>query len=98
MDSVSRTSRTSRITLPATLEPVLPDFRKVQLKERKKRWMEAKGYFKRHWVRDLPRLSPGDNEAKAQGTVASPHHNPCSYLISEPQNTLAHRASYKEQL
>lgn len=37
------------------------------------------------------RLSPGDNEAKAQGTVTSPHRNPCSYLISEPQSTLAHR-------
>lgn len=59
---MGRRLRTALLTFTATLEPILPDLRKVQFREREKRWMDSKCY--------LSRLSPGDNvwitDAKAQ--------------------------------
>ena len=89
---MGRRLRTTVPTFPAMLEPALPDLRKVQHKEREKRWMDSKNYDQRHRVRDLPELSSGDHvwitDAKMPGTVTSAHHTPRSYLVEGPHGEL----------
>ncbi|KAF7645598.1 hypothetical protein LDENG_00201430 [Lucifuga dentata] len=51
---------TTLLSHPIMLQPALPDYKSVHLKEREKRGRDAQYYNKRHWMRDLPELSAGD--------------------------------------
>ncbi|XP_065098142.1 insulin-like growth factor-binding protein 6a [Paramisgurnus dabryanus] len=77
---------------PAMLEPAIPDLQSLQHKEREKRWMDSSNYDRRHRVRNLPDLSPGDQvwitDTRSTGTVMSKHETPRSYLVSGSQGTL----------
>ncbi|KAJ8332676.1 hypothetical protein SKAU_G00424650 [Synaphobranchus kaupii] len=45
---MGRRLRTTLPTFPAALEPDIPDLRKVQRRERERRWMDVSNYNQRH--------------------------------------------------
>ena len=81
-----------RASFPGGVGASLPDLRSVQRKEGEKKWMDANNYDRRHRVRNLSDLSPGDQvwitDTRSTGTVTSAHGTPRSYLVSGPQGTL----------
>ncbi|KAJ8332694.1 hypothetical protein SKAU_G00424830 [Synaphobranchus kaupii] len=89
---MGRRLRTTLPTFPAALEPDIPDLRKVQRRERERRWMDVSNYNQRHGVRNRSNLAPGDQvwitDTKTTGTVTSAHPTPRSYLVNGPQGTL----------
>ncbi|KAJ8332619.1 hypothetical protein SKAU_G00424080 [Synaphobranchus kaupii] len=76
----------------SALEPDIPDLRKVQRRERERRWMDVSNYNQRHGGRNRSNLAPGDQvwitHTKTTGTVTSAHPTPRSYLVNGPQGTL----------
>lgn len=89
---MGRRLRTTVPVLPAVLEPAIPDLQSLQCKEREKRWMDSRNYDRRHRVRNLSDMSPGDQvwitDTRSTGTVTSAHESPRSYLVSGPQGTV----------
>lgn len=89
---MGRRLRTTVPVHPAVLEPAVPDLQSLQRKEREKRWMDSSNYDRRHRVRNLSELSPGDQvwitDSRSTGTVTSAHETPRSYLVSGSQGTL----------
>lgn len=79
---MGRRLRTPVPQLPSLLTPDLPDGTAVAAKEREKREKDTAVFNKRHRVRDLSHLTPGQpvwiTDAKAQGTVISSHSTPRS--------------------
>lgn len=67
-------------TLPALLNPVLPDMDAVARKEKEKRGRAAQQYNLRHRARDLDQLIPGQEvwitDQGASGAVISSHTAP----------------------
>ncbi|KAJ8332638.1 hypothetical protein SKAU_G00424270 [Synaphobranchus kaupii] len=86
---MGRRLRTTLPTFPAALEPDIPDLRKVQRRERERRWMDVSNYNQRHGGRNRSNLAPGVwiTHTKTTGTVTSAHPTPRSYLVNGPQGT-----------
>nr|XP_010790875.1 PREDICTED: transmembrane protein 170B [Notothenia coriiceps] len=77
---------------PSLLTPELPDSTVVAAKERERRAKDTANYNKRHRVRDLSQLTPGQpvwiTDTKSQGTVVSSHSAPRSYIVDGPSGTI----------
>ncbi|XP_034075852.1 uncharacterized protein K02A2.6-like [Gymnodraco acuticeps] len=89
---MGRRLRTTVPTLPALLDPALPDSEAVVLRERERRIKDAQQYNLRHRVRSLERLTPGKEvwvtDQKASGTVMGSHNTPRSYILEGPHGTV----------
>lgn len=81
---------TTVLALPALLNPALPDYNALEVKDR--RINDSRNFNERHRARNLEPLTPGEDvwitDAQVQGTVVSPHNTPRSYLVQVPQGTL----------
>ena len=77
---------------PSLLSPELPDRAKLAEKEREKRMKDTRVFNKRHRVRNLRQLSPGQpvwiTDIKTQGTVVSTHSAPHSYVVDSASGTI----------
>lgn len=77
---------------PSLLTPELPDSTVVAAKERERRVKDTANFNKRHRVRDLSQLTPGQpvwiTDTKSQGTVVSLHSAPRSYIVDGPSGTI----------
>lgn len=84
--------RTPVPQLPSLLTPSLPNEVTVIKKERERRLKDSSVFNKRHRVRDLPQLSPGQpvwiTDTKSEGTVISPHSTPRSYIVESPSGVI----------
>ncbi|XP_060798261.1 uncharacterized protein K02A2.6-like [Neoarius graeffei] len=89
---MGRRLRTTVPTLPALLDPALPDSQAVAQKENLKRAMDAKYYNRRHRTHTLTDLSPGQEvwvtDKGTSGKVISNHTTPRSYLVDAPHGTV----------
>ncbi|KAF3861250.1 hypothetical protein F7725_000026 [Dissostichus mawsoni] len=60
--------------------------------ERERRVKDTANFNKRHRVRDLSQLTPGQpvwiTDTKSQGTVVSSHSAPRSYIVDGPSGTI----------
>ncbi len=77
---------------PSLLTPELPDSTVVAAKERERREKDTASFNKRHRVRDLSHLAPGQpvwiTDTKSQGTVVSSHTAPRSYIVDVPTGSI----------
>ncbi|KAK0150891.1 Gag-Pol polyprotein [Merluccius polli] len=77
---------------PSLLTPELPDSTLVAAKEKERRMKDTANFNKRHRVRDLSQLTPGQpvwiTDTKSQGTVVSSHSAPRSYMVDGPAGSI----------
>lgn len=89
---MGRRLRTPVPQLPSLLIPSLPNEAKVRERKRERRIKDTSVFNKRHRVRDLPPLSPGQmvciSDTKSEGTVISPHSTPRSYIVESPSGVI----------
>nr|XP_061783698.1 uncharacterized protein LOC133575166 [Nerophis lumbriciformis] len=89
---MGRRLRTPLPQHPSLLTPELPDSTVVATRERERRAKDTASFNKRHRVRDLSQLTPGQpvwiTNTKSQGTVVSPHSAPRSYIVDCPTGTI----------
>uniref|UniRef100_A0A3Q3FSB0 Integrase catalytic domain-containing protein n=1 Tax=Labrus bergylta TaxID=56723 RepID=A0A3Q3FSB0_9LABR len=78
---------------PSQLTPDLPDNAAVTVKERERRRKDIEVFSKRHCVRELSQLAPGQpvwvTDTKTQGTVVLSHSAPRSYLVNSQTGTIS---------
>lgn len=91
---MGRNIRTSLPTLPHNLKPEWPDQDKIRAKDTQQKLSQAKFYNRRHGVRALAPLKPGDpvtikidsqKQWNDQGTIKSLASTPRSYMIDTPK-------------
>ncbi|KAK9543150.1 hypothetical protein VZT92_000950 [Zoarces viviparus] len=89
---MGRRLHTTVPTLPSQLGPALPDSITFASKEKEKGISDAENYNRRHRVKTLSVLSPGEQvwvtDAKLSGTVLQHHSTPRSYLVDLPQGVV----------
>ncbi|XP_061159755.1 uncharacterized protein K02A2.6-like [Syngnathus typhle] len=89
---MGRRLRTPVPQLPSLLVPSLPNKGFVASREGEMKLKYSEGYNRRHRVRDLPQLSPGQpvwiTDTKSEGTVISSHSAPRSYLVEGPSGAI----------
>ena len=89
---MGRRLRTPVPQLPSLLVPSLPIKGTVESRERERRMKDSIIYNRRHRVRDLPQLSPGQpvwiSDTKSEGTVISSHSAPRSYVVESPSGAI----------
>lgn len=77
---------------PSLLSPELPDRATVAAKEGEKKIKDTRAFNKRHRVRNLRQLTPGQpvwiTDTKTQGTVISTHSTPRSYVVDSPSGSI----------
>lgn len=89
---MGRRLRTPVPQLPSLLIPNLPNKTAVETRERERRIKDTTVYNRRHRVRELPQLSPGQpvwiTDTKSEGTVISSHSTPRSYVVESPSGAI----------
>ncbi|KAK0132392.1 hypothetical protein N1851_032733 [Merluccius polli] len=89
---MGRRLRTTVPTLPALLNPALPDREAVMQKEGEKRIKDAQRYNLRHRAQNLDRLNPGQDvwikDQRKAGAIIGSHSTPRSYLVEGPHGTI----------
>ncbi|KAL8582115.1 hypothetical protein ACOMHN_004035 [Nucella lapillus] len=89
---MGRKLQTKLPVLPSTLQPSIPDLQKLKRLEEENKVKQQANCNKRHAVRELPPLHPGDSvfikDIQRQVQVIQPHANPRSYLVRTEQGTL----------
>lgn len=84
-----------RTPIPQHPSLLMPDFHDQDVvagKERERRLKDTLTFNKRHRVRDLSQLTPGQDvwvkDVKTPGTLVSSHSTPRSYLMDSPSGTI----------
>lgn len=94
--------RTRVPAILALLNPALPDYTILEVKDREKRMNDARCFNKRHGTRNLEPLTAGEEvwitDAQVQGTVVSTHDTPRLYLVQGPQGMLRRKRHHLVQL
>lgn len=89
---MGRRLRTPMPQQPSLLTPDLPNGAFVAVKERERKLKDTSVFNKRHRVRDLTQLTPGQpvwiTDTKSSGTVVASHSTARSYLVDSPTGTI----------